>query len=68
MPVSQNLQLSVEAELGSLFLKESLLKAMGKVFEDVKTWYQAVDSEGCQDYTCEHLKPNKITWNMQAEF
>lgn len=44
---------------------------MGKFFEDMKTLYQTVDNEGCQDFTCEHLKPNKNIWSMQilqAEF
>lgn len=61
MSVSQNLiQFSVEAGLGSLFFPErNVLKEMGKFFEDMKTLYQTVDNEGCQDFTCEHLKPNK---------
>lgn len=42
-----------------------LLKEMGKFFGDVKTRYQAGDSEGFQDFTCEHLKPYKNIINMQ---
>lgn len=38
---------------------------MGKFFEDVKSWYEAVDTERCQDFICEHLKPNKNIWNIQ---
>lgn len=44
---------------------------MGKFFEDVKSWYQAVDTERCQDFTCERLKANKNILNiqiLQAEF